>query len=466
MSIDLEHELKQAMDDFTADVLAPPDMLSRLGRTRRRRAFPRLAVGLAATAAAATIAGVVIVGAHTGGDTAGAVAPLSTYHPPADSGQREEQAARAMTAAIDSWGPTRGDRSDDTALMSRLRAEWSHPTQHPPHLGSFEPVQSPDGPVRILWVGSTPDGAAALAAQHTHDPVSDYWYGIFLPSKDGRPVLAQRGQLLAGVDLGEFDPHVLSFTSSTGHDAVVALPMDASDTVRFAFSTVMSASGRLTPQWQDAAVQDGAAVASVPSSGNVWGTVVEVAHGGAVVADHRLDFVATHLVNEGPTEPVNLLGLWCNGCAVGHSAGVGYTKAMIDAWLVRHGPDYLPSYNGTWSIGTTLRDGSNVLATQLWTVGSKARTVVLVDDRENSSIDVLYDAQTDPAERPLVALRLPQADGWLVGAGPDAVITAWRASTDDAWHPVGSKKAALLPTDAGSVQLRLIVHGKETVVTR
>jgi hypothetical protein len=466
MSMDLERELKQAMEDFTADVLAPPDLVSRLGRARRRRAFPRLAVGLAAAAAAATIAGVVVVGTHTGGGTAGAVVPLSTYHPPASSPQRERQAATAITTAIDNWGPTRGDRAADGTLMPQLRAEWSHPTQHPQALGSFEPVQSPDGPVRILWVGSTPDGVAALAVQHTHDPVSDYWYGIFLTGKDGRPELAQRGQLLAGVDLGEFDPHLLSFTSSTRHDAVVALPMDASDTVRFAFSTGTSASGRLTPLWQDAVVQDGAAVASVPPSGNVWGTVVEVAHHGVVVADHRLDFVATHLVNEGPTQPANLLGMWCNGCAVGHSNGVGYTKAMIDAWLVRHGPDYLPSYNALWSIGTTLRDGSNVLATQLWTIGSKARTVVLVDDRENSSIDVLYDAQTDPAARPVVAVRLPRAGGWLVGAGPDAVITGWRVSTDDAWHQVGSKKADLLATNADSVQLLLVVHGKDTVVTR
>ena len=62
MSLDLEHELRLAMQEFTDDVLAPPDLLTRMPR-RRMRGFPRLAVVAAAAAAAVTIAGVVVVDA-------------------------------------------------------------------------------------------------------------------------------------------------------------------------------------------------------------------------------------------------------------------------------------------------------------------------------------------------------------------------------------------------------------------
>ena len=35
MIIDIERELKIAMEEFTSDVLAPPDLLARLPRRRR-----------------------------------------------------------------------------------------------------------------------------------------------------------------------------------------------------------------------------------------------------------------------------------------------------------------------------------------------------------------------------------------------------------------------------------------------
>src|SRR5205085_2783310 len=105
-------------------------------------------------------------------------------------------------------------------------------------------------------------------------------------------------------------------------------------------------------------------------------------------------------------------------------------------------------------------------ATQMWVPGNDARTVVIADDPRNSTVDVLYDEKTDPAQRPVVAVRLAQSAGWLVGAGPDAVVTGWRAGSGDSWHPIASKKALLVPTDASSIQLRLVVHGHQQVVTR
>lgn len=465
MSVDLEGELRLAMQEFTRDVEAPPDLLSRLPR-RTTRGFPRLAVVATAAAAALTIAAVVVVGEHTGGGgTGAAVKALSTYKIPRTTAQQAQRAGSQMDEAIDRWGPTRGDRAGDSALAARLRAEWVHPTQHPANLGGFEPVQAPDGPVRILWVGTTPEGVAAVAVQHTKDPVAQYWYGIFLPDAGGTPRLAQRTQLIGGVDFGELDPHMLSFTTSPAHHSVVVLPVDPADTVRISFVTTVRPDGTVVPAWREAPVRNDAAVATVPAGGSVWGTVVEVSHGGQIVAHHRLDFVSTHLLNEGPPQPSNALPLWCNGCAVG-GGGPGYTLAMLTAWELRHGPAYLPVWTSGWSIGGRLPDGASVLAMQMWTIGRPARTVVLIDDEARGEIGVLYDAETKSADRPLVAVRLPSGAGWLVGAGPDAVVTGWRTSTEASWRAVANKKALLVPTDATSIQLRMVVQGKQQVATR
>src|SRR3954454_12511045 len=121
MSLDLEHELRLAMQEFTDDVLAPPDLLARLPR-RRTRGFPRLAVVAAAAAAAVTITGVVVVGEHTGGGGTGtAVKPLSTYKIPKTYVQQEQRAAAQMNAAVANWGPTRGDKAGDQQLLAQLR---------------------------------------------------------------------------------------------------------------------------------------------------------------------------------------------------------------------------------------------------------------------------------------------------------------------------------------------------------
>src|SRR3954452_11835159 len=284
MSLDLEHELRLAMQEFTDDVLAPPDLLSRLPR-RRTRGFPRLAVVAAAAAAALTIAGVVVVGEHTGGGGGGAgssVKPLSTYKIPKNTGQQEQQAARQMDDAVANWGATRGDKAGDQQLMTQLRAEWAHPTSHPPLQQVFDPVISPDGPVKILWPGTTPEVVAALAVQHTKDPVAQWWYGFFVSTSSGHPRLAQRGQLVGGYDISEPDPHLLSFATAS-HKTVIVVPMKPVDGIRISFNTKKDSTGFLQPQWTDETVHDGAAVASVPPGGDVWGVVVEVQQGGKVV---------------------------------------------------------------------------------------------------------------------------------------------------------------------------------------
>ena len=465
MSIDLEQELRATMQGMTADIQAPPDLLARVSRRHRRVGRPRVAIALGAAAAAGIIVAVTQVVPRVGDVSGTAVHPLSTYKTNSDFAQQEQQAQRDINDAIANWGPTRGDRAVDSQVLAQVRAEWAHPSSHPVEMGSFEAVINPDGPVQVLWAGSTPDGVAALAVQHTKDPVAEYWYGEFLPDSGGRPVLAHRGQVTAGLDLGELDPHAFAFTTSTSHDAVVVIPTQASDRVRLSFRADKDADGMLMPQWQDAQVRDGAAVADMPAGGNAWGTVVEVTYGASAPDVHALDFIAIAKLNEGPLQPANVVGLWCNGCTVGGGSGPGYSSTMLRAWTVRHGPSYLPTYVAEWSIGTHLPDGAAVFATQLWTVGQPAHTVVIADDQSSRTIQVLYDEETDASARPLLAVRLPQSAGWLVGAGPDTVVTGWRTLSGN-WHRVASKPAVLVPTDDASIQLRIMVGGQERIVTR
>jgi hypothetical protein len=463
MSVDIEYELRATMQELTADLQAPPDLLSRLSR-RTPLLRPRYAVALVAVAAAALIVAVSLVVPRVGDSTGPTIKPLSTYKTDKDFSQREQQASRDMQVAVANWGPTRGDRATDEQVLAQVRNEWNHPSSHPTELGSFEPVISPDGPVQVLWAGTAPGGVAAIAVQHTKDPAAQYWYGFFLPGPDGQPRLAQRNQLTGGLDLAELDPYAFSFTTSIAHSAVVVVPTKVSDSVRIAFSAEPGADGMLAPQWQSARIDAGAAVIAVPPTGDAWGTIVETTHDGAASV-HNLDFIATHLINEGPPQPANVLGLWCNGCTVAGEGSPGYSGAMLRAWTERHGPAYLPTYTAEWSVGAQLPDGSAVFATQLWIVGDKAHTVVVANSPAKGTVEVLYDEVTDTADRPLLATRLPQAAGWLVGAGPDAVLTGWRTLGGN-WHSVASKKAILVPTDDTSIQLRLVVKGQERIVTR
>jgi hypothetical protein len=466
MTIDIERELRLAMQQHTDDILAPPDLLDRV-RPDRRRVRPRLTIALAAGVAAVTVAAVALVARGVGvdGDGGADVRPLSTYHLPSDYGQREQQAAAQMNSAVANWGTTRGDKADDQQLMSQLRDEWAHPTSHPPEQGQFEAVISPDGPVKVLWAGTTPEGVAALAVQHTKDPVAQWWYGFFVTTTSGHVRLAQRSQLVAGYDFGEPDPHLLSF-APVSHKTVIAVPVDPSDSIRMTFRSQPDATGYLHPQWTDVTVHDGAAVATVPAGGDVWDTVIEVRHDGQTVADDQVDYVDTANQNDGPPHPANVLeDLWCNACTVGGAGEAGYGLAMLEAWGVRHGPAYLRIMTSMWSMGAKLRDGSPVFITQMWQPGGQGHTVAIADERSKNEVEVLYDETTSPTDRPLVAIRLPERSGWVIGSGPNAVVTGWRAD-GGSWHDVASKKALLLPTDASTLQLRLLVSGHEQVVTR
>jgi len=454
MKLDVERELREAMNDFTAGIQAPPDLLDRLGARPPR--FPRLRVGIAAVAVAGLVVAILLVaqqlpGVRSVAPTAPATKPLSIYHATTDYVTPNDRANRELHAAIDHWGLTRGDRANDAALMHEVAAEWAHPRSHPVDVGGFDAVPSPSGAMRVLWAGNTPQGPAALAIQPTHS--GEYWYGILLPDAAGNLQLADRRQLEVGIDIGEMDPHLISFTTTPARQAVVAIPYDASVTVRMSFGFTDAANDQWEPQWRDVPMHDGAAIATVPAGGSAWSGMVELRHGDTALADHHVDFIATSRQNDPGPQPTNLLGLWCNGCRAFGTNGTGWQEATLLAWVTRHAPAYAPVRVSGWTVGGTFDNGTSVLAWQMWVPGEPARTVVLQTERDGTTIEVLEDKVTDPNQRPLVQIHLPNHEGWLVGSGPGAVITGWRAPGGN-WHKVASKKSMLLP-DAAGMELRI-----------
>src|SRR5438477_58261 len=97
-------------------------------------------------------------------------------------------------------------------------------------------LQLQRSPSRVWSLSESTPVVAAVAVQHTKDPVAEWWYGFFVSTSSGRPRLAERAQLVGGYDISEPDPHVLSFATAS-HKTVIAVPMNATDGIRIAFST-------------------------------------------------------------------------------------------------------------------------------------------------------------------------------------------------------------------------------------
>src|SRR3954452_7092481 len=103
MKLDVERELREAMNDFTAGIQAPPDLLDRLGARPPR--FPRLRAGIAAVAGAWLVLPFLLVAEQLPGvrhvaPTAPSTKPLSVYHATTDHVTPNDRATRDLHAAI------------------------------------------------------------------------------------------------------------------------------------------------------------------------------------------------------------------------------------------------------------------------------------------------------------------------------------------------------------------------------
>jgi hypothetical protein len=441
MSLDIEHELRTAMQEATADLQAPPDLLGRLrSQPRRAPSRPAWRVAVAAAAVVAVAAGALVATRHLGGRDSFDVAD-----------------------AISSWGPARGDLAHDPATLRQIDAEWAHPAGRQADIAGFDPVPG-DRPPQVLWAGRTPAGSAAYVVQHLHSAHADWAYGVLLPDAHGVLRLYYRLEL-DPTDSGaawQPQPQGFSFAASRALHAFVVVPTDPRATIEVSTRHSTDAQGHATPQWADVVSTDGAGVVSIPAGASMWDTVIRIDDGARPPAASGVNLIPS---KDGPPQPANALGLWCNACNVTGGSDLGTGEQPWRAWTSRYAPAWYPTFQAIWTVGGTLH-GHEVLATQLWLPGERAHTIVGYDDGGGVFKRIVYDEVTDASARPLLAVRLPDGDGWLVGAGPGTTVSGWREVGAGAWHDVAAKKAVLLTTNVASIQLRLSVGGKERIVTR
>ncbi|MFB6768317.1 hypothetical protein [Streptomyces sp. NPDC056337] len=127
----------------------PTDLLRRRRRTRL--------AGAVVLAALVTATALVATGRDTGGsDVAGSEAARSAHAPAAQDLRRTDPALWADTSRVDftAW-PARGDRTDDTALLTRALETWSNPSRGNTDV-SFAPgtpADPPPGSPQLLYAG-------------------------------------------------------------------------------------------------------------------------------------------------------------------------------------------------------------------------------------------------------------------------------------------------------------------------
>jgi hypothetical protein len=468
----LTDDLTEALSDAAAHPPFPLNITDVLARSRQLRRRRRTGI----TVVVAGIAGLSVLGAlvvapalsRPGLATDGHRTPIGVPHP--------ITGAEAL-AAFSHWGPTRGSLAHDHAFLANVQQEWAHPT-------GPEAVSGPNtltGSVRVLFAGQTPGGPAAVVTQDSTDRHVGLEVGVMT-------TVPGQGLSLWGpndpsewsesdvLNEGRFDTRQVSFTSGSGH-AIVVLPTNPSDTVSASVGHSLDRAGRAVRAWKPVATvaaQPGVAIVPSPHPDSSWDTLIRVSRAGRLI-----DQGAVWINVGSPPVPTNALGTWTQiNAVVGKDSG-GTSVDTFAAWARLHGAADEPFGQAGWDIEGQFPDGSFLLIEQLWLYGDPAHTVIL---RENHNTwQVLSDTVTNRRARPLFAVRSAVVGGWLVAAGPRSIITGYRTPGSRRWiaprpairdysgpngnTPQYSRKAAYLPTLAPTLQIRLVVNGKNRVVT-
>jgi len=232
--------------------------------------------------------------------------------------------------------------------------------------------------------------------------------------------------------------------------------------------------GRLTRDWQRLAITDGVAVAQIPPSADTDSAVI-LARYTPPAADERdrhgllwleraseyLDVVdkirnGEPIVTRYPSEDDRLQ--WSDPAArdmrVGQARTVPSDIANTFSQAVEEGGflDLGANTRGhsLWYVIAGLSDGRTALVGEIQdgTRDSRLYAVLLAPDGKPD--DVVSGGDIDPTSALPVALRLPDAQGWIAAVYGAAI--QYRTSADGAWQP-GGDNAALLPSDATHAQV-------------
>jgi hypothetical protein len=479
---DLRGALRAAADEQPFQ----PDLSGVQGRVRRLRR--RRLVGVSAGITTATVVAVATAVLIGGG--ADRVSPS-----PAD------KASAAIIHEVENWGPTRGNFADDSEFLDRVRHEWSQPSGDyygdprrngggAMHYADGTVTRIPadrsrhlTGSVRILYAGQTLDGPAAVVAQRTTTADVGMFLGIMLPTSDHdlRLMAAYTVRMYAQREFGDrgFDTDMVSFTTDIAGNHLVVLPADPADDLSVSMTHSVDTTGRILREWTPLPTQGGVATLTATKPVAFWDTLIRVSHDNEVIDEgpvwHVLSTTDVVPPAAGPPEPENLVDwpLTDQGIA-GAVPGGGYPGNLDDVWLTKYAGLDAP-YGSRWLVSDSPGDRHPILVEQLWFYGDPAHTVVL--RVVGHDVQLLSDTVTDPRDRPLVFLSLPDELGWLVVAGPDADITGYREAGTQAWSDIDTstpstdggktittRKSAFIPSTARHLQVRLEIEGKTRVV--
>jgi hypothetical protein len=384
----------------------------------------------------------------------------------------------AARAAFASWGPTRGDLATNPVFINEVRREWANPSGPEFYQGRSRET----GPVQVLFAGNTPDGPAAVAAQEDSNADTGVLVGVMteIPGSPGLSLWGPNDPTQSSVqltaNLGRFDLRQVSFSTGSGRHVVV-LPTDATDSVSASLTERVTAQGRVERSWQPVKVVDGVGVVTLAAKGSSWNTLFRIHHPGRATDEGPV------WINVGRVpEPANALGFWTQINAVIGDASGGIGPNTYTSWLRRYGALGQPFGQSGWTVGGDLPDNRTLLVQQLWLLGQPAHTVVIL--QANKSSAVISDTVTVATARPILAVPLPDLGGWLVLAGPHSAVTGYRLPGAAAWTAppraisyelcpdagnnctnVYSRAAAVLPTLAPRIQIRLKVDGTTRTVT-
>jgi hypothetical protein len=480
----LTDAVQQALRDAADEQPFHPDLAGVPRRTRQLRRRRRAAISISAMTAIAIIAVAATFAATGGIDRIGSS--------PAGSSD-------AIIDMVDHWGPTRGSYADDPAFIERVKQEWLHPGGSyygDPSRGGVEIQTNADGTkgvsppnrlrqltgdVQVLYADQTPDGPAAVVAQRSTRPEVGTYIAFLLPTDDKnfKLVAAYTAGLHAQREFGEtgFDTDLITFVTTASDKHAVVLPADPGAAVSVSESHSTDATGHVSRTWAPVQTQDGVATLTAPQDLGFADTLIRVVRGGQTIDEAAItDVLLSPTVK--PWMPANAVPDWTdyNGEIAGLHSGAGYPPGFYQSWLTRYGASDEP-WSGGWGFEGQLPDRTGIFVEELWLFGDPAHTVVF--RTHGKQTDIVSDTVTDPTQRPLVLMQLPDQQGWLFIGGPHTTIQGYRESDGQSWSDIDTttsgttdgvkdttRGAAVIPFSADHIQVKLDVNGRKKIVDR
>jgi hypothetical protein len=444
--------LGRAMREATAELGLPPDFTSRVVRRGRRRQVNRRVCLAAGLAVLAVLAG---LPAARGG-------PGSTDEVSADPRLAE---------------PTHGDLAADKQFLRIAVQAWRTGMKISYNNDNGRLFDDLRGGPHVYWAGTTPAGPAAVVLQEAHRGR----YGretlvglVAIDAKDGRLKLVN-DQLR-----GDHEPEPGYFQFGPGDRTILVVEHD--QPLYFSPEPITQPDGRVVRDWTRMSIVDGVAVVQLPAGAEPADVRVLLRDRRPAPDDKRYDGLIR-------TEPASVYLYAVDKLSRDEDLNFAFPKAdrtlpwrqqdepmrvgrsphtpadwQVTFWnaLEDHGMiDIGNAYGGggVWTVLAGLPDGRTAMVSEAQQEERPSRLYAVLMNRTGKVLTVKAGAEVDPKAALPVALRMPDAQGWVVAAYGSHL--RYRTSTGGGWLD-GGDNAALLPDAA--TEVRVERPGKEPAV--